>query len=95
LAFRIDVLERFSYLPDWIKSYINTEQRFSLSFLIQNTEKTYLTLHSEFERIRQENQGYNMVKRYEINYSKCQSHHQQVLYSILQLFWPAIIRTEK
>ena len=36
-----------------------------------------------------------MVIRYRINYFKCQSHHQQILYSILQLFWPAIIRTEK
>lgn len=36
-----------------------------------------------------------MKKRYELNYTKCQSHHQQFLYSVLQLFWPAIIRIEK
>lgn len=93
--FKDTVNERFNYLPEWIKLFIKAEKKFSLDDLLEKFKITRLTIYGEYERIRQENYGYPMKKRYEINHEKCQSRHQQFLYSVLQLFWPAIIRTEK
>lgn len=74
---------------------MGNEEKFSLDTLIECFKEEDLTLYSEFERIRQEKAGYDIKTRYAINYEKCQSNYQQLLYSVLYLFWPAIIRTEK